>query len=285
MFPVKTWLLLLELSALMPLLLLGCVGQDAEDASDPSGQGTVEVNVSEAVEQTVTQAVGAYNRQDAALFLSLWTDAGLREEFGASREEILQRPQDLFGGPPRMLRGFENTKVSADKATTEAEFTFGRSVQREKLELVKDGALWKIAGSEQLTVKIPSGTTAVDVDMKDYAFFFDPAKTAGGDIAFKAKNVGSEPHELVVLKVPAAFNLQQALQSPSPELPAGIEIIGGLGPLEPDKEGNLVFLDRLEVGRYLMVCFLPVKGDPQGTPHVVRGMVSEFNVTPQGGGR
>ena len=108
-----------------------------------------------------------------------------------------------------------------------------------------------------------------------------------GNVAFKAKNVGDQPHEIALATLSGSVTLQQLLQQlatlgPDDPEPAGVEFLAGVGPVEPGKNANLVFTERLPAGRYLMVCFLPDQNDSQETPHVLKGMAVEFSVTAQG---
>jgi hypothetical protein len=69
----------------------------------------------------------------------------------------------------------------------------------------------------------------------------------------------------------------------SPTLPTGVEFIGAVFAEEPGDDTNMVFTQPLEPGHYIMVCFLPDVNDPEETPHALKGMLSDFNITTQGG--
>lgn len=128
---------------------------------------------------------------------------------------------------------------------------------------------------EHLSPEIPSGVTAIDLSMSEFAFSFDAsAVTSDQTIAFSVENVGEQPHEIGLARVPADFDLQAALQSE--EEPPGIEEIGFLDPQDPGATANLVFTEPLEPGRYVMVCFIE---DPAtGQPHALLGMFSDFTI-------
>jgi hypothetical protein len=268
--------LTVALSLLLPVALsmIACGGDDETAPDDP---------VRIQVETTIREAIDAYNRGDAAAFLSYWTDEGLKSEFEATRDQITAAADQFFGGPPRVLRDLGNTKVKGNSATAEADFTLGRSIEREELALVKQGDAWKIDGTDPLQVPVPSRTTAIGVKMDEFVFTYDPAKIKDGNVVFRISNAGEQAHELVLLRVPEDFNLQAALASD--QLPAGIEFVGGIAPKAPKESANLVFTEALMAGRYMMLCFLPDTSDPLGTPHVVKGMASDFAIPAQGGGR
>jgi hypothetical protein len=264
-------------------LIAACGGDDDDDIGDPlspSAGGSRERQV----EQAIQSALDAYNAGDVNTFLSYWTDEGLREEFGASRQQILASPDEYLGGPPRTVRDFSDTSVRNDSAFTKVEFAVGKAIQREDMILLLQSGAWKINASTQAKVDIPGGTDAIDVDLDEFSFEFDASDIKDGNIAFKADNVGDQPHELVLVKVPANFSLSQLLDDASGAPPADVEILG-YTMADPGEEANLVFTEDLAAGRYLMVCFLPDTQDPQQTPHAAKGMLSEFNIAAEGGGR
>ena len=143
----KVWLL--SLLILLPALLLAC-GDD-----DGDGSGASSDPAKQEVEQTIRNAVDAYNRQNVDAFLSYWTDKGLEEEFETTRQELRNNPEKLFGGPPLSLRSVSNTKISGNKATTEGELVSGLALTPERFELVREGGVWKIDGTQELTTTIP----------------------------------------------------------------------------------------------------------------------------------
>ena len=257
---------------LLPIALvsLACGGDDELRKSAEAAQGEVE--------KTVQSATDAYNKQDVAGFVSFWTDRGLEEEFGATREEILANPDQFLGGPPRQIRSMENTRIRLDQAATDAEFTLAKSLERERIGLLREDNAWKIAGTQPLGVSIPSGTEEVYVQMDEFLFEFDAGDIQDGNIAFRAYNTGEQAHELVFMSVPEDFDLQAVSA-----LPPGVEVVGGIAPKTPGQEANLVFSETLAAGRYVMLCFLPDTNDPQGTSHVLKGMAAEVIIPPQGG--
>jgi hypothetical protein len=258
------WLLIFPVA----IAVLACGSGDDEDKSD--------------VEDTIRASVDAYNRRDMQGFLSYWTDDGLQSEFGASRDEIMAAGDLLFVGPSLDLRSIEETDVDGDEATAEVTFVFGEQLSPSRYELVKVDDAWKIDGVPDLQAEVPSDDQLVQVEMTEFSFNYDGSVPA--NVAFEAKNVGQQPHELLILRVPADFDLQAALRSPSQELPAGVEPIGFTFAI-PGEEGSIVFTESLTPADYLMVCFLPDLADPDQIPHAAKGMSSEFTITPEGGAR
>ena len=276
-------LLSLGFLTILPIAALACGGDDDSDVGEPGASGADSAE-GRLVEQTITSAVEAYNRGDLNSFLTFFTDDGLEDQFDATRAEIQAAGDEFFGGPPRMIRGFADTEVDGDDASTEVEWAVAQSIQKEDYDLIRetDGGPWKIDGSSPVTVAIPSGTTGVDVDLDEFSFEFDPADIKNGNLAFRADNIGKQEHELVVLQVPPSYTAQQLLGALDQDIPAGVEIIGFAMADSGDKT-NLVFTEALAQGKYMMVCFLPDTDDPMGAPHALKGMISEFTISSQGG--
>jgi hypothetical protein len=269
---------------ILPLLMLAAAAcSDDDDNGGTSNGATNNDPAAQEVQQTIRNAVAAYNRQDLEGFMNFWTDDGLEEEFGATREQMRASPEEVFGGPPLNLRNITNTSVNNDRATADVELVFGTSLSPEKFELVRQGGAWKINGSEQLQANIPSGTTAIDLDLDEFSFTFDRGRLGTGNVAFRADNVGDQPHEVVLIKVtgttPLTQLLQQFAEAEGPDdLPQGAEPFAFAGPVEPGDDTNMVFTEPLTSGRYLMVCFLPDEDDPEMTPHALKGMTADFRI-------
>ena len=223
--------------------------------------------------------VDAYNQKNLPVFLSYWTDDGLMDEFEMSRADLQAAGPEFFEGPPIALKSINNTSVSGSTATSEVELAFGIGVERTKYSFVREGNMWKIDEGEDQKASIPSGATAVDVTLDEFSFAFDRNKLAGGNVAFNLKNDGEQPHEMILIKSPASFGLNQLLAlDPSADLPAGVEFVAAAGPIEPGKDGRVVFTEKLS-GHYMMVCFLPdLSVGEEGPPHFTKGMAVEVTI-------
>jgi hypothetical protein len=236
-------------------------------------------------QQAVRNIVDAYNRGDINGFLEGWTNDGLQQSFGLSRQQVTTTAEQFFGGPPRQIREIEKTSVRGGSAFMEVEYEVGRSVYRESYIMVPEAGTWKINAAEKVKPDLRRGADWVEVEMTEFAFDFDRDDVEGGNIGFEALNSGSQEHELSLLRVSADFDVQQAMASLGADLPPGVEVLGATGPIRSGKKGWLALVEQLPAGRYLMACFLPDTADPQNTPHAAKGMLSEFNVTAEGGGR
>ena len=261
-------------------LVLGCSDDDdSNGSSGPTANTGSNSEEAKAVESTIRGAVDAYTAANTDQFLNYWTDEGLMNEFGASSAEIRAAGAEFFGGPPIELGEFKEIDVQDDDATAEFEFVFGTVLQPQRYSLVQEGTSWKINDTEAIDAEIPSNATKIDVDLDEFSFEFNTSGVKT-NVAFALDNVGEQPHEAVLLKVPAGFTLDQLLTAgPEDEPPPGVEIVGFAGPFEGGDNGTMVFADPLTAGSYMFVCFLPDTADPAETPHAAKGMATMFNVT------
>lgn len=241
----------------LPLLLAGCFND----------QGAREV-------QTALRAVAdAWESKDVERYLAGWTDRALAETFDATREEAREYLRQSIGDQVYVFRAISNVKINGASASADVDIVEGLLLKPSRFSLIKEDGAWKIDAEEHLVPAIPSGVRAVELQLAEFAFVFEPSTIAGGNIAFKVENVGRQPHEVALVKVPADLDVQQALRSPEP--PPGIEDIGYIVLEHTGDRMNMVFTRPLSPGHYLMVCFLPdTEGD--GQPHAFKGMWAQF---------
>lgn len=104
-------------------------------------------------------------------------------------------------------------------------------------------------------------------------FSFDaPATLPAGPITFKGVNKGKNPHHGMLVKLAPGKrvnDLLAAFANPGPP-PTWATFMGG------PQEGAEVTLD-LPAGEYVWLCMVP---GPDGAPHITKGMVKAFTVTP-----
>jgi hypothetical protein len=283
--------------AVVPLLAAGVILTACSDSSDDSSSTKTPVASSattvattaalspeqQAVETAVKGAVAAYNSANTEAFLKYWTDDALQGEFGVSSADIKQNSEQFFSDSPPggiSLGDFKSVKVTGQDATADFNFVFGQTVSPVEYTFKNQGGTWVIQDTKHLKAEIPSGTTAIDTGLKEFAFNFDKTAIKNGNIAFKVTNNGQQQHEMVIAQVPAGFTIDQLLNAnPDEPPPAGVEIIGAVDPLGPGDSNNLVFSKPLAPGHYKMVCFLPdtSKGE-DGPPHAAEGMVAQFDI-------
>ena len=136
--------------------------------------------------------------------------------------------------------------------------------------MIEDGGYFKI--DEFRSLPIEGATATVDVSMVDYEFQMSQnTAPAGGVVAFNVANNGQYPHEFVVLQLPEGATIEQAFAGEVPE--DQIEFYGFA--FAPPGGQSVLGLTGLEAGTYTIVCFVD---EPEGIPHVARGMIAEFTV-------
>jgi hypothetical protein len=249
----------------------------------PAGFARGQINLSPepGIRASVNAAIDAWNRKDVAGFTRYWTAAGLIDEFDASSvEEVMEFLPEFIGDPPLSLAGLSNVqRLSSDSARAIVDLKAGLVLERHDYTFVFEGGIWKINGGPIISAPLPAGAARVTVQMKEFAFVYDKNAVASGNFAFQAVNIGKQPHEIALAKIPANADLEFLLETEE-DVP-GFEFIGHVFAL-PGETANMVFTQPLSAGRYAMVCFIP---DPAtDTPHAFLGMVSEFNVGAAPGG-
>jgi uncharacterized cupredoxin-like copper-binding protein len=124
--------------------------------------------------------------------------------------------------------------------------------------------------------KIP----VVTVHAKEFAF--DAPKTIGaGMTSFKLVNDGKQLHHMSIYKLEQGktfADLQAAMKNPGPP-PAWLVAVGGPNAAVPG--GSVEATLNLEAGNYVLACLIPSPGE--STPHMMKGMIQPFTVSPAGG--
>lgn len=120
------------------------------------------------------------------------------------------------------------------------------------------------------------GANVVTVVANDYAFEM-PERLPAGLTTVRFRNKGKEFHHLMVVKLEEGKTIEDVMnifkqQGPPPKWarPVG-------GPNAPAFDGETVFTSVLEAGNYVALCVIP---SPGGPPHVMKGMIKAFTVTP-----
>lgn len=129
------------------------------------------------------------------------------------------------------------------------------------------------AAAPHVDPSIP-GANVVDVVALDYAFEM-PSSIPAGLTTLRLTNKGKELHHVYVVKVEAgktANDVMAWFKAGGPP-PAWLKPVGG-----PNASvGATLFTSTLDAGKYVALCVIP---SPGGPPHVMKGMIKEFTVTP-----
>jgi hypothetical protein len=123
-----------------------------------------------------------------------------------------------------------------------------------------------------------TGVRVLTVVAKEYSFDA-PAEIPAGLTTIRIVSEGRELHHVSLIKLnegKTIQDLQKALQGPPGPFPSWAVEYGGTNPPHPNG-GVAEVTQVLEPGRYVMVCLVP---SPDGTPHVVKGMMRALEVTP-----
>lgn len=123
--------------------------------------------------------------------------------------------------------------------------------------------------------------SVVTVHAKDYSFSA-PKTVKSGINTFRLVNDGKEMHHLQLIKLDKGktmADLAAALKVQGPP-PAWMHEVGGPNPALPGSTVEATLA--LEPGSYVMLCFIPSPGS--ATPHVMKGMMGAFTVTPEASG-
>jgi hypothetical protein len=224
--------------------------------------------------------VTAYNSADVDGFLALVTDNWLQEQADVTREEAPNVIGEFMGDPPIAIDEVRDIAVDGDTATLTVLGTEGTVLFETDVRLVRQNEAWLVDGEEEVPVAIPEGTTAVALDLVEFAFDYDASTITSGSIAFDVTNSGEQDHEVAVFSADPGVDVLAALQAAdeNQQEPEGVEFVAFSGPYAPGDHNTVVFTEPLAAGRYVLLCFFPDTTDPEETPHAFKGMISEFTV-------
>lgn len=105
-----------------------------------------------------------------------------------------------------------------------------------------------------------------------------PATLPAGPTWLRLTNKGKEPHQLYLVKLldgKTPADLVAAFKAGGPP-PAWAVDAGGANGVDPGHTSTTTVVD-LEPGSYAALCVIP---SPDGTPHVMKGMISAVHVSP-----
>ena len=129
-----------------------------------------------------------------------------------------------------------------------------------------------VRGGKPTKVSVPKAS--IIVTQVDYQFILSQ-RIEPGLHTIEVMNHGTQPHELVVVKLLPGVTVREVLASfePGATVPPQGELVGGITGIE--KGERMHFTGAFEPGRYGLICFVP---DATGQPHFLHGMTTEFTV-------
>jgi len=118
----------------------------------------------------------------------------------------------------------------------------------------------------------------VNVDLNEWTVSPDPASVSAGSVTFNAANIGTEDHELVIIKTDLAPEaLPTKADGSVDEEGAGIQAIDEIEEF-PEGEQQSLSLN-LEPGAYVLICNLVEEHEGETMIHYAEGMYTAFPVT------
>jgi hypothetical protein len=123
--------------------------------------------------------------------------------------------------------------------------------------------------------KVAMPKPSITVEQVDYQFILSK-RIESGLHTIDVMNHGSQPHELVVVKLAPGATVKDALASfePGASGPPQGELVGGITGIE--KGERMRFTGEFVRGTYGLICFIPDAAS--GRPHFLHGMATEFSV-------
>jgi len=234
-------------------------------------------DVAAEVEAAIDNLATCLNSGEYVLYASLHTEAGLLEECGTTN--VYDAPMCWEGVPPVSNVVVSDVQVHDDgRVSADVTVQLGSFLGHERFFfVVDDDGTYLLDSSPDLPVDVPEGATVIDGEMADYEFVLSQASAPAGDIAFNVTNTGEYPHEMVVLGLPEGITVEDVFADES--LFAQVQFFG-FTYADPGAEAPPLVMVDMEPGTYTLVCFID---EPEGVPHVMRGMIVEFEVTEAGG--
>lgn len=262
---------------------MGMATPEAEMAASPEAEdpGTpAEGEDADAILAAAWNLANCVNSGDYEGAVALVTEELMMEELGTSN------PYDAV----EFLAGFtmanfqvsnpmvyQDGSVSADVQYSGSQY----QLNAETWFLVQDGEYWKLDSFEGMTPEYEGDAAIVGVNLTEtegedgsitYAIAPNRPDIAQIEVlVFHAINAGSEDHEIVAFRLPDGADPMGLLDGSIPE--TDVEFLGQIS-VDAGEQGDMVLVG-LEPGVYTLACFIE---DAEGVPHIVNGMVSQFEV-------
>lgn len=205
-------------------------------------------------------------------YAALHTPNALIEDCGTTN------PYDgewCFGGTPFIeVLEITNIQVLDDgRYSAEATYQMGNMLAAEQFIFVQRDEFLLLDASPELPVDVPEDATAINGEMTEFEFILSDESAPAGSIVFNVTNTGEYTHELVMVQLPEGVTIDDVFADEALFEEVQFQGFTFAGPGEEAKP--LVLVD-MEPGTYTIVCFVD---EPDGVPHVMEGMILEFEVT------
>lgn len=130
-----------------------------------------------------------------------------------------------------------------------------------------------VRGGKPVKVSLP--TPSVVIKQIDYQFVLSKPVHSGLQ-TIEVVNHGTQPHEVVVVKLRQGATVKDVIASfePGASGPPKGELVSGITAIERD--ARVILTGEFESGKYGLICFVP--DSVTGRPHFLHGMTTEFTV-------
>jgi len=124
-------------------------------------------------------------------------------------------------------------------------------------------------------MKVSQPKPSLVIKQVDYQFILSK-RVEPGLQTIEVVNHGTQPHELVVVKLAPGARVKDVIASFEPDAsgPSPGDLVSGITGIE--KGERVYFTGEFEPGRYGLICFVP--DAVTGQPHFLHGMTTEFTV-------
>jgi uncharacterized cupredoxin-like copper-binding protein len=255
-------------------------GEEAAPAEEPVGT-PAEGADAEAIVAAANTLISCVNGGDLEGAAALMTTDFMMSEFETGNPyDVVSFLEGFSFGDATVEnpQSYEDGRVSADVSYMGSQY----QLAGETWFLVQDGDFWKIDESTPYTPAYDGDSAVVGVQLteeegeggaKTYAITPNTPSVAETEVLLlHGINLGTEAHEIVMLKLPDGADATGLLDGSIAQ--SDVELLGQIS-LEPGEEGDMV-LQGVPAGVYTLVCFFT---GPDGAPHAANGMVSQFEVT------
>lgn len=243
------------------------------ESPEPSPALVADTATASRIVAGIENFVACRNAGDYAAYAALLTPNRVLAEAGTTNPVDVVAGLEAFNLPITIL-ALDDVRRHADgRYSAEFVHLFGPHLYyRSRLFVVEEGGFVKF-DEEQFLPEEPTGDqSAVDVRLTDFAFDLSQEAIANAQsVVLRGHNNGRDPHEIVVVRLPAGVTVAQAL---SGEVPEEEIVFVGQTTIDPGQRDDLVLVN-LEPGLYTLLCFL---AEPDGTPHAAKGMIAQVAI-------
>jgi uncharacterized cupredoxin-like copper-binding protein len=255
-------------------------GDEAAPAEEPVGT-PAEGADAEAIIAAANGAIACVNGGDIEGAVALMTTDFMMSEFGTGNpyDVVMILEGFAFGDATvENPQTYEDGRVSVDVSYMASQY----QLAGETWFLEQDGEFWKLDESTLYTPNYDGDSAIVGVQLTQeegeggamtYAITPNaPSVVETEVLLLHGINFGTEPHEIVMFKLPEGADPMGLLDGSIAE--SDVEFLGQIS-LEPGEEGDMVLMG-VPAGVYTLVCFFE---GPDGAPHAANGMIAPFEVT------